>query len=101
MGNQAVLNSTQRKKLRGLAHHLKPLVLIGQQGLSDSVVNAIDVALSDHELIKIKFNDFKSSKKEILETIEHRTGCRVVGLLGNIGIIFREHEDPEERQYAI
>ena len=51
------LSSSQRKYLRGVAHGLKPVVLIGQKGLTTSVVDALDEALMTHELVKAKFID--------------------------------------------
>ena len=57
------LKGSQRKYLRALAHHLKPLVMIGAKGVTDQLLGSVDLALKDHELIKVKFGEFKKAKK--------------------------------------
>ena len=51
-----MLNGSQRKFLRGLAHKLKPVVIIGQKGFGEAVIHAVEDALNAHELIKVKFS---------------------------------------------
>ena len=53
------LKGYQKKYLKGLAHGMKPLVFVGQKGLSPAVIKAVDESLKKHELIKLKFIDFK------------------------------------------
>ena len=94
------LKGYQKKYLRGLAHSLKPVVLIGQGGLQKPVVKAIDDALKIHELIKIKFNEYKEKeiKKNMAGTIESRTRSHMVGIVGHTAIFFRQNPDPEKRK---
>lgn len=92
------LSSTQRKKLRSLAHHLSPIILIGQKGLSADVVKSIDKALKDHELIKIKFNEHKEGKKALTEEITQKTKSSLAGLIGNIAIVYRQNADREKQK---
>ena len=98
-----MLTGYQRKFLRGKAHRLKPVVLIGQNGLTDAVAASIDDALQTHELIKIGFNAFKEKdrKKEIIGIVERKTGSEMVGLVGHKAIFYREHADPEKRTIRI
>ena len=97
------LNGKQKKYLKGLAHKRKPVVLIGQHGLSDAVIKSTDEALNDHELIKIKFNEFKEKgqKEEISSEIEERTGAAQVGMIGHVVIFYRPHPDPEKRRIEL
>ena len=97
------LKGFQKKYLRGVAHGMKPVVLIGQSGLTPGVIKAVDEALETHELIKIKFNDFKEKdqKKEIVEVIETDTSSEMVGMIGHLAIFFRKHRDPEKRKIAV
>ena len=90
----------QRKYLRGLAHSLKPVVLVGQKGMTDALVSFVDEALTRHELIKIKFNEYKEGerKKEFLDRLEEATGCQTVGLIGHTAILYRPHPDPEQQK---
>jgi RNA-binding protein len=90
----------QRRYLKGLAHKIKPTVFIGQKGLQPSVVDAIDASLDQHELIKIKFVDFKEKnlKDEVTLAIEKKTGSALVGMIGHIAIYYRAQKDPEKRK---
>ena len=95
------LKGSQRKNLRAQAHQLKPLVTIGAKGVTDQLVGSVDIALNDHELIKVKFGEFKEAKKEISEEIAKATKSELVGLIGNIAIFYRRHPDPEKRKIKI
>lgn len=88
------LSSKQRKYLRGLAHHLTPLVRVGREGLSDGVKDAVDQALFTHELIKIKLLESAPiGKKEFAEEVAHRCGGHVAGVVGRTIILYRRHPD--------
>jgi RNA-binding protein len=97
------VRSDHRKYLKGLAHRLKPVVLIGQGGLTSAVVQAVDAALHDHELIKIKFNAFreKEEKASITAAIEKQTGAQWVGSIGHITVFYRPHPDAESRKIQL
>lgn len=97
------LKGFQKKYLRGLAHSMKPVVLIGQKGCTHTVVQAITDALNAHELIKVKFIDLKNKarKNEILVSIEKKTACGTVGMIGHTAILYREHNDPEKRRITL
>lgn len=95
------LKGSQRKYLRAQAHHLKPLVIIGINGINDKVIKAVDSALKDHELIKIKFGDFKETKKELSAEIAAVTTSELIGIIGNLAIFYREHPEPEKRKIKI
>ena len=97
------LTSAQKKYLRGAAHSLKPNIIIGQKGMADSVLSAVDEALETHELIKIKFNEFKQKeeKRAILDVIEEKTGSQVCGLTGHVAVLFRRSRDPEKRKIQL
>jgi len=95
------LKGSQRKDLRAQAHHLKPLVIVGAKGVTGQLIASVDLALTDHELIKVKFGDFKESKKEISEEIANATRSELVGLIGNVAILYRQHPDPEKRKIKL
>lgn len=91
----------QRKFLRGLAHNLNPVIMIGKNGLNAAVEESIDQALRDHELIKIKFVDFKDERGAIAEQIATRTACEEVGSIGHVAIFYRRNEDPKQRKIRV
>lgn len=93
------LEGFEKKYLRGLAHGLKPVVFIGRQGMTAAVAQAVDEALDRHELIKVKFVDFKekAQKETIRSAIEKETHARSAGIIGHTAILYRQHHDPEKR----
>ena len=97
------LKGYQKKYLKGLAHGMKPLVFVGQKGLSLTVTKAVDESLEKHELIKIKFIDFKEKghKEEIAGAIEKETASELVGMIGHIAIFYRQQKDPEKRKINV
>lgn len=95
------LTSSQRRFLRSRAHSLKPIVQIGQQGLSDAALAEIDRALDRHELIKIKFGDFKDQKEDLCDEIEAKLSSQRVGLIGHTLVLYRQNLDPQERQIKL
>ena len=93
------LTGLQAKYLRSLAHALKPVVFVGQKGITDALIASTEHAFDRHELIKVKFIDFKEKKqkKEISEIIKIKTGCLMAGLIGHVAIFYKQHDDPEKR----
>ena len=98
-----ILKGYQKKFLKGLAHRLKPVVFIGQKGLSRNLIGSIHDALNTHELIKVKFNEFKEKQQKagMAEAIEAETECRLVGIIGHTAIFFRQHSDPDKRKIKL
>lgn len=97
----AELTPSQRKELRGLAHHLEPVVLIGKGLLSPAVISEIKDALAAHELIKVKFVDGKDEKSILTERMVSATDSQLVGLVGNIAILYRQHAEPKKRKIRV
>jgi RNA-binding protein len=95
------LTSSQRRYLRSQANSLKPLVMVGKQGVTDTVVESADKALAAHELIKVRFIDRKDEKRALADELAERTGSEEAGLIGHVLILYRPHEDPEKRQYDL
>jgi RNA-binding protein len=97
------LKGFQKKYLRGLAHSLKPVVLIGQKGLTDEVLRSASQAFEKHELIKVKFNDFKEKeqKVELSAHLEKATGSEIVGAIGHTVIFYKQQSDPEKRKIPL
>lgn len=95
-----LLNTKQKKYLRGLAHNLTPAAYVGQKGLTDNLIAEVNTALNAHELIKIRFNDFKErdAKREILEILSQQTTSQLVGMIGHMGLLFRLHKDETKRE---
>lgn len=96
-----MLKGSVRSYLKKLGHDLKPVIIVGKNGLTDSVVKSIDEALKAHELIKIKFGECKEQKKEFTDTISESLSCEVISRIGNISMLYRQNENPEDRKIRI
>lgn len=92
------LTSKQKKHLRGLAHGLSPVVHVGRAGVTDAVIEQIDGALADHELIKVRMQADREERGEIVARIVEGTGAQVAGTIGGVAILYRPHPDPEQRR---
>jgi len=97
------LEGFERKYLRGLAHALKPVVLIGQKGLTQEVLESANAALETHELIKVKFQEAKEKgeKAELSKLLEQKTGSEVVGAIGHTIMVYKQQDDPEKRKIRL
>ncbi len=90
-----MLSGKQRRYLNGLAHNLKPVVTLGNAGLTDNVINEIDLALNTHELIKVKINSGdRLSRLEINDHIAERVACNQVKHIGRVFIYYRPAKKP-------
>ena len=88
------LKNNQKKFLRQAAHHLKPVVLTGQHGITDTVIVEIEHALERHELIKIKLRlGDKEARDEGIATICEQTNAEFVQRVGNILTIYKQNKD--------
>lgn len=95
------LSSKQRRNLRAQAHDLDAVARVGKDGLTPQVIEAVNQALGDHELIKVRFVDHKDERDEIAEEMARQTSSRRVGQIGNIVILYRRNPDPEKRKISI
>ncbi len=87
------LKASQRKNLRGQAHHLKPLVTIADKGLSESVVAEIQHALNDHELIKVKLRSDRETRKQWTQSIAELCQAELVTSIGQVACFYRRHPE--------
>ncbi|HSH83594.1 MAG TPA: ribosome assembly RNA-binding protein YhbY [Guyparkeria sp.] len=84
------LTARQRQYLRAEAHHLRPVVLLGQHGLTDAVLAEIDQALEIHELIKVRIPGVeRDEKRDVIEAITSSTHSTLVQTVGHIAVLFR------------
>ena len=68
---------------------LKPMLKVGKDGLSPAFLKAVDETLGHHELVKIKFDEFKEQKKELAPQLAESVGANIVMRVGNVVVIFR------------
>lgn len=92
------LQSFERKFLRSQAHHLEPVVMIGKQGLTEAVVAKTVEALAAHELIKVRFIEFKEEKKTLAPQLAEAAGAELAGIVGHVAILYKAPEPGKERK---
>ena len=84
------LSSQQRKFLRASAHSLKPMVLVGQNGITENVVQSVDDALTAYELIKVRLRE-PEDKKAMAQELADLTKAHMCGLIGHTLILYRRN----------
>ena len=88
------LTTKQRQFLKGLAHHLSPVVMLGGNGLTEGVLVEIDNALNHHELIKVKIAGADREVKQlIIDAIVRETKAVNVQTIGHILVLYRQSDD--------
>ena len=95
------LNSKQRKNLEKAAHDLQPIVIVGGAGLTDGVIQMTAASLAAHELIKVKFNEYKDEKKDLTNQLCAGTDATLVRIIGNVAILYKEAEKTEDRKFKL
>ena len=90
----AALSNPQKRYLRGLAHDLKPVIMLGAKGVTDNVVAETGLAIERHELIKVRVaaGDRELRDLWIAELCE-RSGGELVARIGNIAVLYRRSQD--------
>ena len=94
------LDSRQRQHLKGLAHHLKPVVHIGKDGLTPALLAQVENALLAHELVKVRLGESAPlDRKQTAEELPAKTGAAFVQNVGKVFVLYRPH--PEEPRIEI
>ena len=94
------LNEHQKKFLRGLGHQLKPLIIVGDAGLSDSLLAEFESTLAHHELIKVRVRvGDRDARDEIIEKLCAESSAQLIQRIGNVALLFRQNlrKKPEKR----
>jgi RNA-binding protein len=88
------LTEKQRRHLKGLAHPLKPVILMGNSGLTPAVVSETDRALTHHELIKVRLRGLERAERDAsLADLARRTGSAMVTRIGHVAVLYRPHPE--------
>jgi len=88
------LKPNQIRYLRGLAHALKPVIMTGNKGVTEALLKEFDVALSHHELIKVKLgSDDRDERKAQIAELGEKSGADLVQSIGKVACFYRENPD--------
>jgi len=85
------LSIQERKRLRRIGHALNPVVMLGNDGLSEGVLEEARRALNDHELIKAKIlGEDREARQQLIEALAEQTGAQVVQKIGKVVLLFKK-----------
>ena len=88
------LTTKQKQYLKGIAHNLKPVVMLGQHGLTEGVLAEIDAALAHHELIKVKVGGAdREDRDAMIDHLAARAEAALVQRIGHIAVLYRPSKD--------
>ena len=90
------LQQFQRRYLRSVANPLKPTVFIGKNGITPHITAALEEALDTHELVKVRFLEFKDEKQRIAEELASQCQGECIGIIGHVAMFYRQHPDPQK-----
>ncbi len=92
------LDGKTRRRLRQIAHHLDPVVSIGDQGMSEGLIGETNRALADHELIKVRINALAREDRNALGTgLADACNAAVVQRIGKVIVLFRANPEPDPK----
>ena len=87
------LNRAQTKYLKGICHQIKPVVMLGNKGLTETVMAEIEGALDQHELIKLKLRGDREQRQQWISTIGEQCQAELVLKIGQVACFFRRNTD--------
>jgi len=89
-----ILDKRRKKLLKAKAHHLKPVVRIGQHGLTQGIIGETDACLERHELIKVHVHEGKREERQtMIDELIERTKAQLVHRIGKVFILYRERKE--------
>lgn len=88
------LTEPQKKFLRGLGHELKPVIMIGDAGLSDAVMTEFLAAIDHHELLKVRIRSGdRAARDDIIRQLCDRSSANLVARIGNVALLYRRNDE--------
>jgi RNA-binding protein len=86
------LTTHQKRYLRGIAHALDPVIMVGQKGITPSLLKEFDGALTHHELVKVKLADAdRDDREETIEALRESSKSELVQMIGRVACFYRRN----------
>jgi RNA-binding protein len=83
------LSNPEMRRLRAAAQRLKPALKVGKAGVSPQFLQTVEAVLQHHELIKIKFDEFKEERKQLALLLAEKTNSHLVMEVGHVAVLYR------------
>ena len=92
------IKQSEKKALKAAGHNLKPVITIGMNGLSESLLSEFEKTIDHHELIKIRIRiSDKSSRKELIKELCDKSKSQVVSTVGSTAVVFRKNPKSQKK----
>ena len=86
------LSRPQIKHLVSIAHHLKPVIMVGQHGVTENLLKELEIALDHHELVKIKIaGEDRDSRQQMIQQLSEASGAQTIQAIGKTLTLFRRN----------
>lgn len=91
------LSNEQKKSYKAIGHHLKPVLIVADNGLSESVLAELERALNDHELIKVQFRQAeREDRRHLIDELCKQARCELVQAIGKVALVYRKNPTPNK-----
>ncbi len=91
------LTNEQKKHFKSIGHHLKPVLIVAENGLTEGVQAELDRALNDHELIKVQFRiTERDDRRAVIDELSKIGRCEVVQIIGKMALVYRKNPKPNK-----
>jgi len=91
------LTQEQKKQFKSIGHHLKPVLIVAENGLTEGVLAELDRALNDHELIKVKINFAeREDRQAVIAELCEIARCELAQVIGKMALIYRKNPKPNK-----
>lgn len=91
------LTQEQKKQFKSIGHHLKPVVIVAENGLTEGVMAELERAINDHELIKVQFRIAeRDARRSIIDELCLNSSCELVQAIGKMALIYRKNAKPNK-----
>jgi len=92
-GHPVSITASQKRFLRGRAHHINPVVMVGEKGLTENVLAELERALAHHELIKVRLRTDRETRATLIDEIGRRCEAELVQKIGQVACFYRRNPD--------
>jgi len=91
------LTQEQKKQFKSIGHHLKPVLIVADSGLTEGVMAELERAINDHELIKVQFRIAdRDQRRSIIDDLCKNSSCELVQSIGKMALIYRKNAQPNK-----
>lgn len=91
------LTQEQKKQFKSIGHHLKPVVIVADNGLTEGLMAELERAINDHELIKVQFRiTDRDERRSIIDQLCQNSSCELVQVIGKMALVYRKNARPNK-----